>query len=254
MRARTSSCSLMKLTEPRRAGWATTCARKRTMSALRSLFHISKNTGRTFRNPASGINGGTPAPGLLIPLDQAAYDRAIQAATKPPARLMLALAAMHAARPHAIRHLPLTDIDLGGGRITLNGHTRPLDPITRAVVLEYLAHRRTRWPGTANPHLLVTRSTASGCNPSSHTWIKKQFTGLTATIEHMRTDRQLEEALSAGPDPLHLAAVFGISHQTAIRYAHAARQLLAEPTAVPAEPRAVAAAGPGPALAGRREA
>ena len=161
-------------------------------------------------------------------MDQAAYDRAIQAATQPPARLMLALAAMHAARPHAIRHLLLTDIDLGDGRITIGGHTRPLDPITRAVVLEYLAHRRTRWPGTANPHLLVTRSTASGRNPSSHPWIKKHFTGLTATIEQMRTDRQLEEALSAGPDPLHLAAVFGISHQTAIRYAHAARQLFTE--------------------------
>jgi hypothetical protein len=203
-------------------------ARKRTMSALRSLFRISKGAGRIFRNPASGINGGTPAPSLLIPLGQAAYDRAIQAATQPPARLMLALAAMHAARPHAIRHLFLTDIDIGDGRITLNGHSRPLDPITRAVVLEYLGYRRTRWPGTANPHLLVTRSTASGRNPSSHAWIKKHFTGLTATIEQMRTGRQLEEALSAGPDPLHLAAVFGISHQTAIRYAHAARRLLTE--------------------------
>jgi len=136
--------------------------------------------------------------------------------------------AMHAARPHAMRHLLLTDIAIGDGRITIGGHSRPLDPITRAVVLDYLAHRRTCWPDTANPYLLVTRSTASGRNPSSHSWIKKHFTGLTATIEQMRTDRQLEEALSAGPDPLHLAAVFGISHQTAIRYAHAARQLLTD--------------------------
>jgi hypothetical protein len=56
------------------------------MSTLRSLFHISNSTGRTFRNPASGINGGTPAPSLLIPLGQAAY-QAIQAATPPPSRL-----------------------------------------------------------------------------------------------------------------------------------------------------------------------
>jgi hypothetical protein len=135
--------------------------------------------GRIFRNPASGIMGGTPAFGVIVPLDQAAYDRAIQAATQPAARLMLALAAMHAARPHAIRHLLLTDIDLGDGRITIGGHTRPLDPTTRAVVLGYLAHRRTRWPTTANPHLLVTRSSASGRNPSSHPWIKRHFTGLT---------------------------------------------------------------------------
>jgi hypothetical protein len=50
--------------------------------------------------------------------------------------------------------------------------------------------------------------------PQQPPLIEKHFTGLTATIEQMRTDRQLEEALSAGPDPLHLAAVFGISHQT----------------------------------------
>ena len=81
---------------------------------------------------------------------------------------MLALAARHAARPHAIRHLRLTDIDLGDGRLTIGGHTRPLDPTTRAVVLGYLAHRRTRWPTTANPHLLVTRSTASALTTNVH--------------------------------------------------------------------------------------
>jgi hypothetical protein len=39
--------------------------------------------------------------------------------------------------------------------------------------------------------------------------------------------RQLDEALTAGPDPLHLAAVFGIDDETAIKYAAAARHLLA---------------------------
>ena len=106
------------------------------------------------------------------------------------------------------------------------GYTRPFDPVTRGVVLGYLAHRRTRWPGTANPHLLVTRSTASGTQPQQPPLIKKHFTGLAATIEQMRVDRQLEEALSAGPDPFHLAAVSGVSYQTEIRCAHAARQLL----------------------------
>ncbi len=39
-------------------------------------------------------------------------------------------------------------------------------------------------------------------------------------------DRQLEEALAHGPDPLHLAAVFGLDPKTAIRYAENARTLL----------------------------
>ncbi|MDH6129840.1 hypothetical protein [Kitasatospora sp. GP82] len=39
-------------------------------------------------------------------------------------------------------------------------------------------------------------------------------------------DRQLEEALAHGPDPLHLAEVFGLSEKTAIRYANSALALL----------------------------
>jgi hypothetical protein len=41
-----------------------------------------------------------------------------------------------------------------------------------------------------------------------------------------RVDRQLEEALVHGPDPLHLAEVFGLDEKTAIRYANSARALL----------------------------
>ncbi|MFC4853965.1 hypothetical protein [Actinophytocola glycyrrhizae] len=47
--------------------------------------------------------------------------------------------------------------------------------------------------------------------------------GLPATVERLRIDRQLEEALTVGFDPLHLAAVFGIAETTAIRYAANAR-------------------------------
>ena len=50
-----------------------------------------------------------------------------------------------------------------------------------------------------------------------------------ATLERLRVDRQLEEALTHGPDPLHLAVVFGLDEKTAIRYATAARQLLETP-------------------------
>jgi hypothetical protein len=42
-------------------------------------------------------------------------------------------------------------------------------------------------------------------------------------------DRQLDEALTRGPDPLHLAVVFGLTETTAVRYSNAARQLLHTP-------------------------
>ncbi|HEV8174668.1 MAG TPA: hypothetical protein VGP91_13570, partial [Actinoplanes sp.] len=50
--------------------------------------------------------------------------------------------------------------------------------------------------------------------------------------------RQLEEALATGADPLHLAAVFGFSDGTAIRWATNAQQLIGDPhaTCLPESP------------------
>jgi hypothetical protein len=97
------------------------------------------------------------------------------------------------------------------------------------VILDCLAQRRARWPATANPHLIINQQTALGARPVSVVWITESLRGLTATHEALRVDRQLDEALTRGPDPLHLAAVFGIDDETAIRYAHAARALLESP-------------------------
>ena len=47
-----------------------------------------------------------------------------------------------------------------------------------------------------------------------------------ATLERLPVHRQLDEALAQGPDPLHLASVFGLDPKTAIRYAENARMLL----------------------------
>ena len=46
------------------------------------------------------------------------------------------------------------------------------------------------------------------------------------SIDRIRADRILHEALTAGPDPLHLTLVFNIDHSTALRYATVAEHLL----------------------------
>lgn len=50
--------------------------------------------------------------------------------------------------------------------------------------------------------------------------------GQDATLERLRVDRQLEEAMAKGPDTPHLAEVFGLDEKTAMRYADSARALL----------------------------
>ena len=195
--------------------------------SLRSLFAFCKKKGTVFRNPASGIKAGQHPYGIAQTLGQDDVDQAAKAAATPSARLVLVLAAVHAARTGAIRAAQLDDVDLGNRRLTITGRVRPIDEFTQQVLLDWLGYRRTRWPDTANPHLLINQHSAMGTGPvSTIYYAKTKLRGQAATLERLRVDRQLEEALDHGPDPLHLAAVFGLDPKTAIRYAENARLLL----------------------------
>ena len=44
---------------------------------------------------------------------------------------------------------------------------------------------------------------------------------MAASLERIRRDRQVDELLATGPDPLHFMAVFGSSATTATLYADA---------------------------------
>jgi hypothetical protein len=120
----------------------------------------------------------------------------------------------------------LDDVDIGNRRLTIAGRVRPLDELTLKLLLNWLEHRRTRWPNTANLHLLINNQTANRTTRASNHWISAAMRGQTATLERLRVDRQLEEAMAQGPDPLHLAEVFGLDEKTTMRYADSARRLL----------------------------
>ncbi|MGX1127878.1 hypothetical protein RKD49_000068 [Streptomyces glaucescens] len=120
----------------------------------------------------------------------------------------------------------LDDIDLGHRRLTIAGRARPLDDLTLKLLTDWLDHRRRLWPSTAHLHLLINNQTVNTTSRTSNHWISAPMRGQDATLERLRVDRQLEEALTHGPDPLHLAEVFGLDEKTAMRYADSARTLL----------------------------
>jgi hypothetical protein len=200
--------------------------RNHTLSVIRSLFRHCKKNRTIFRDPAARLRVGTHPRTVILPLHDDDIDQAVNAARNPMDRLVLALAAIHAARPKAIRELQLDDIDLGNRRLTIAGRTRPLDDLTHQMILDWLSHRRGRWPDTANPHLIINQQTAVEPGPVSKVSLTDSFRGHAATLERLRVHRQLEEALTQGPDPLHLASMFGLDPKTAIRYAENARMLL----------------------------
>ncbi|WP_195911382.1 hypothetical protein [Streptomyces kaniharaensis] len=147
---------------------------------------------------------------MLQPLAPDKIDRSVAAATTPAARLVLALAAVHAARVAQIATLMLDDVDIGNRRLTIAGRVRPVDDRTLKLLLAWLEYRRERWPNTADLHLLINNQTATGTGRASNRWIRGPLRGQEATLERLRVDRQLEEAMVQGPDPLHLAEVFGL--------------------------------------------
>ena len=145
--------------------------RRQTLTALRSLFGHAKKTGTIFRDPTRGIRDGQRPLILIQPLQPAEIHQATSAAVTPAARLAVALAAVHAARPRTIRELHLGDADLGSRRLVISGRSRPLDDLTRHLLLAWLQHRGRRWPGTANPHLIINQQTAMTTRAVSENWL-----------------------------------------------------------------------------------
>ncbi|MEV5011996.1 hypothetical protein AB0K74_48910 [Streptomyces sp. NPDC056159] len=162
----------------------------------------------------------------LLPMTDAEVLAVQRVAVTPAQRLIVALAAVHAARATAIRHLTLDDLDLPNRRITIARHTQRLGELPHQTLLAWLAQRRTAWPKTPNRHVLINAKTALGTGPVSAEYLKRHLLHQGVYLERIRGDRVLHEALTAGADPLHLALLFNLSHTTASRYAAIAQNLL----------------------------
>lgn len=201
--------------------------RNNTVQALRSLFRFAKKRGLIFTNPTMGVKT-PPIDPAMTPMTDEDIRLVEQLAVQPAERLTIALAAEHAARTGTIRHLLLDHLDLPNRRITLHGHNQRLGELTDRALRTWLDHRRTTWPHTPNPHVLISARTALGASPVSQPYLRFCLGHNGFSIDRIRADRILHEALTAGPDPLHLSLVFNIDHSTALRYASVAEHLLSD--------------------------
>ncbi|HME66217.1 MAG TPA: hypothetical protein VKG61_15130, partial [Streptosporangiaceae bacterium] len=92
--------------------------------------------------------------------------------------------------------------------------------------IAWLDYRRATWPHTLNRHVLISGKTALGSGPVSRSYLNWNLQRHGVSLERIRRDRVLHEALTARADPLHLALVFGLSHTTASKYTLIACDLL----------------------------
>jgi site-specific recombinase XerD len=208
--------------------------RRNAITALRSLFRFAKRRGLVFANPTLQLATSRIDPSLL-PMTDPEIRAVQQVAGNPAQRLIVALAAVHATRIAAIRHLLLDDLDLPNRRITIAGHTQRVGELTERALRAWLNQRRTAWPHTPNQHVLISGRTALEVAPISKGYFHYHLRRHGVDLDRIRRDRILHEALTAGPDPLRLSLVFNLSHTTASRYVAIAEDLLDGQLEQPAE-------------------
>jgi hypothetical protein len=193
-------------------------SRYNAVAAVRSLFRLAERRGLVFTDPTRHLAGaGRGVTRTLLPMTDTEISTVRDAVTSPAQRLVVALAAAHAARG-----LTLDDVDLSGRTIVLTGHEQRLADLARATLLSWLRNRREHWPHIANRHVLLSRITALGTRPVSDDYLAGLLPD-PVELDRIRQDRILHEALISGGDPLRLAVVFGIDHSTAVTYADLAR-------------------------------
>jgi len=167
----------------------------------------------------------------VLPLDDGLRAGLLGRLHGPAERLIVLLAGVHALRPAGICALTLDDVNLAEGMLLAGGRVRPLDRLTTGQLRAWLAARHARWPATANPHLLINRSTAGGLNPVNRGYVQAAVRGLGITAQDLRADRLHDEAQASGGDPLRLTHLFGISDPAAIRYCAGLEATLPSPPA-----------------------
>ena len=169
--------------------------------AVRSLFRFARKRGLVFANPAVRPTAADPG-GSLLPMTDAEIRAVEQAAASPAQRLIVALAAIHAARWAAIRDLTLDDLDLPNRP----HHHRRAPPAARRTHLQRPAGLarpppRSAWPRTPNRHVLISEKTALGTEPVTSSYLNWHLRRYGVTVERIRRDRVLHEALTARTGP-----------------------------------------------------
>jgi len=132
----------------------------------------------------------------------------------PASAALAALLAFHAVRVQQLRELLLTDVR--DGRLYLAEQVIPLAPPVRRRLTTYLDYRQRTWPTAINPHLFIHARSWDTTRPVTSWWIRHQL-GICG--QRIRFDRILDEAHATGGDIRRLIDLFGLSFETASRYA-----------------------------------
>ena len=180
--------------------------------AMRLILQVLTEQRLIFGNPLANLelpkSYGDPQP------EDIAAIRAALHSPDPAVAAAVALSAFHGVPRRHLCALKITD--LRDGYLHTPTGPIPLAEPARQRINAYLQHRNARWPNTANPYLFLTRRSAHRTTPVSPGWFNKV---LGISTHRIRADRILEEAAASGGDLRAMREMFGITVETAQRYA-----------------------------------
>jgi integrase len=107
-----------------------------TFTALRSLFQFAKRHRLIFADPTRRLSVGRAPKRALLPMTDAEIASVKKVAVTPAQRLVVALAAVYAARAMAIRQLTLDDVDLAAQLIRIGGHPHKLSEFVHHALVD----------------------------------------------------------------------------------------------------------------------
>jgi hypothetical protein len=184
-----------------------------TLQGLKSIFGILKARKLVFINPTRRLRN--PQPELRTPLAVDLNELRDDLNSSAPATAALtALLAFHAIPISRLTQLLLLDVH--DGRVHIGGRAIPLAAAVRQRLNEYLDYRQRTWPDSINPYLFIHMRSWTTTRPVTPWWIRHQ---LKLPGQAIRGDRILDEAHATGGDIRRLIDLFGVSADTAHRYA-----------------------------------
>ncbi len=172
-----------------------------TFVALRSLFQFAERHHLIFVDPTRRLRVGTAPSRVLLPMTDDQVDAVTAMAVTPMQRVIVGLVAVYAVRANPLRNLVLDDVDLSRRRIRIGGTVHQLTEFTHDVLTDWLTYRQHRWPGTLNPHVIVSTDSVFGTSPVTDHHLTWHLGLLGVELERIRGDRVLQEALSTNADP-----------------------------------------------------
>lgn len=194
--------------------------RAKLLAVLRVFFRWARSRRMVLTDPTRGLSAKA-AKGFKSEVVEPGRQRSLlkrwTSASVHPHEAFVGLAALlHGASSSELRYLTVDDVDRSARTIRLGCRPMPvpLDPTTWTALETCLAHRDEL--RTLNPHVIVTKITATGERPASTAYLGHVLDPAGTTPKHLRWTRLAR--LVQIMDPKLVADAFGLTSGASIHY------------------------------------